>query len=570
MARKVFISFLGTSNYLNCYYSFGNDDKSQPVRFVQEALITHICKDWEETDIILVFCTSEEMTKEKGSKELNWFDNGQLNATEEIEKIGLKHRLDDLKESNIIKAQIEEVDIPAGISEQEIWRIFDIVYQKLQQSDEIYFDVTHAFRSIPMFSVVLFNYSRFMKSTSLHSIFYGAFEKLGNYREVKAMPLEKRIAPIINLTDIALLQEYNQIASELRNYGKVKALSNLMMQTDANPYALPLKELAISLSLLDEYISTINLNGLKSGNYVASFINSFKHLKRKKVLAKPIENILDELNSLISEFENKDSFKNIEASIKWTIKYDMLMQTYPLAAEYIIMRVAEYYKTLKPKKLPNKKYREFIGSILGTPDDDFEIKNWKGLVAGYPYEADVLSDEPFINEIRPKYDIIRLYRNSLAHGNGSNELIEMKNNVGIIDECIKIIEKQPAAWEQKKRNVFINLSNHPSSEWLDIQLAEARRYGIIIDLPFPAIDETTDEAGIEALTDNYLAQIKELSGGKPCTVHIMGEMTFTYVMVNKLKDAGYACVASTSKRDVEILPDGSKQVRFNFCRFRKY
>ncbi len=122
----------------------------------------------------------------------------------------------------------------------------------------------------------------------------------------------------------------------------------------------------------------------------------------------------------------------------------------------------------------------------------------------------------------------------------------------------------------KRNNKFINFSNHPSSVWSEPQVKAAHAYGDIIDLPFPAIDETIDEAGIEALTDNYLAQIKELSGGEPCTVHIMGEMTFTYSMVNKLKAEGYTCVASTSKRDVVLLPDGSKQVRFNFCRFRKY
>ena len=37
MSRKVFISFLGTNNYVLCKYSIGGID-SKPVRFVQEAL----------------------------------------------------------------------------------------------------------------------------------------------------------------------------------------------------------------------------------------------------------------------------------------------------------------------------------------------------------------------------------------------------------------------------------------------------------------------------------------------------------------------------------------------------
>ena len=119
-------------------------------------------------------------------------------------------------------------------------------------------------------------------------------------------------------------------------------------------------------------------------------------------------------------------------------------------------------------------------------------------------------------------------------------------------------------------NTIINLSNHPSSNWNEEQQAAAREYGEIKDLPFPNIDENLDEKGIDILTNEYLEMIRELSGGKPCAIHIMGEMTFTHTLVNKLKAEGYTCIASTTKRDVELLPDGSKQVKFHFCRFRKY
>ena len=118
--------------------------------------------------------------------------------------------------------------------------------------------------------------------------------------------------------------------------------------------------------------------------------------------------------------------------------------------------------------------------------------------------------------------------------------------------------------------MIINLSNHPSTNWSEGQLKAALEFGEIKDLPFPNIDENIDEAGIDVLTDDYLEKIRELSGKEPCLVHIMGEMTFTYSMVNKLKAEGYTCVASTTWRDVLIMPDGTKQVKFHFCRFRKY
>lgn len=86
MHRKVFISFLGTNNYVQCRYDI-NGVVSVPVRFVQEALIEHICKDWTEEDRIFIFCTSKEKSGENGSNEINWLDNGQSRITEDSEKI---------------------------------------------------------------------------------------------------------------------------------------------------------------------------------------------------------------------------------------------------------------------------------------------------------------------------------------------------------------------------------------------------------------------------------------------------------------------------------------------------
>ena len=191
MSRKVFVSFLGTNNYVECRYDI-KGVVSAPVRFVQEALIENLCKEWTADDRILIFCTSKEKTGENGSKEINWFDNGQSRVSDELEKIGLQHRLQDLQTCIGLKAQIEEHDIEAGFSEEEIWSIFDTVYAKLQPNDQIFFDVTHAFRSIPLFSIVLFNYSKFMKETRLMSIMYGAFEKLGPAFKVKEQPVDER------------------------------------------------------------------------------------------------------------------------------------------------------------------------------------------------------------------------------------------------------------------------------------------------------------------------------------------------------------------------------------------
>lgn len=440
MPRKVFISFLGTNNYVQCRYDI-DGVVSAPVRFVQEALIEHWCKDWTEKDRILIFCTSKEKTGENGSKEINWLDNGQSRVTDDSEKIGLQHRLQDLQDRIGLKAQIEEHDIEAGFSEEEIWDIFDTVYAKLQPNDQIYFDVTHAFRSIPLFSIVLFNYSKFMIGTRLMSIMYGAFEKLGPAFKVKEIPVDERIAPVIDLTNIARLQEYNQVASSLKEFGKAQKLKDAIAANKESASDQTIRNLADSISELDEYISTIDLKELKNGKFIRKFRSSYKNVKKKKTLVKPISNILDELYKETEDFMEESSYRNIEAAINWTIKHDMLMQAYPLAEEYVILRVADLFNELKPQNLTSKQFRMFISSILGMSFDDFVTRNWKDTLAEYPDVANEIASDIIVNELRLKYDLLRRARNSLAHGNGAIKYAELQKGIPNIKECIRFLNE---------------------------------------------------------------------------------------------------------------------------------
>lgn len=442
MPRKVFISFLGTNNYVVCKYDI-NGIASQPVRFVQEALIEHFCREWTENDRIFIFCTSKEKTGEIGSKEINWVDNGQPRAADDSEKIGLLHRLQDMQARIGLKPMIEEHDIVAGFSENETWNIFDTVFAQLKPGDQIYFDVTHAFRSIPLFSIVLFNYSKFMIDTRLVSIMYGAFEKLGPVPKVRELPVEKRVAPVIDLTNIARLQEYNQVASSLKDFGKVKQLKEAIAKDQESSSDQTIRNLADSISELDEYIATIDLNEIKSGRFIRKFRCNFKNAKKK--VAKPIVNILDELNKETADFVDENSYRNIEVAINWTIKHDMLMQAYPLAEEYIILRVVNMFQDIKPNGLNKKQFRVFVSSILGMPEEDFEARAWRESLALYPDVADEIADDFLVRELRPMYEFVRRSRNSLAHGNGAIKYAELKENIPYIVDCIKYLN---AAYEQ--------------------------------------------------------------------------------------------------------------------------
>jgi len=122
--------------------------------------------------------------------------------------------------------------------------------------------------------------------------------------------------------------------------------------------------------------------------------------------------------------------------------------------------------------------------------------------------------------------------------------------------------------------MLINLSNHPSANWSSEQLVAVQVYGSIIDIPFPNVDPAGDEGYIHSLCDKYLQKIYTICRDGACpvstvTVHIMGEMNFTFAIVNALQGRDITCIASTTER-VTKVENGVKSSEFRFVRFRNY
>ena len=121
--------------------------------------------------------------------------------------------------------------------------------------------------------------------------------------------------------------------------------------------------------------------------------------------------------------------------------------------------------------------------------------------------------------------------------------------------------------------MFINLSNHPSSDWPELQRKAAEAYGRLVDLPFPAVDPKAEPDEIELLAEQYEVKIRKLLAGESSgsfAVHLMGELTFCFALVARLQKTGISCMASTTSRETKVNHDGTKNTRFGFVRFREY
>jgi hypothetical protein len=116
--------------------------------------------------------------------------------------------------------------------------------------------------------------------------------------------------------------------------------------------------------------------------------------------------------------------------------------------------------------------------------------------------------------------------------------------------------------------MLLNLSNHPSAKWTGTQIGEAYLiYLNIEDLPFPQIPPTMNSTELDLLVEEYEAKIRKAD---PAAIHIMGELTFTFRLVTRLKEIGYRCIASTTERVVTEDGNGTKTSTFTFVQFRDY
>ncbi|MGN0186724.1 MAG: TM1812 family CRISPR-associated protein [Paludibacteraceae bacterium] len=430
MARKVFISFLGTNNYVECSYS---NDENYPVRFIQESLIRETCTDWTANDHIYIFCTPD-------AERLNWVDNGQPKPLEEIDKIGLESRLNGL---NLI-VPFEEVPIKEGFSEEDIWAIFDTVYNKLQQNDVIYFDVTHAFRSIPLFSTVLFNYSRFMKETNVASIKYGAFEKLGSAFEVRQKPLKDRgIAPIVDLTNVIRLQQFTDMANSLKTFGRVNKISQMLNEQNGsfNPY---LTKMSNAIESFDNHLLANDLNAIKSGKDVIEIKNNIKQV-RKSSIPNPIKTVIDELDKELNGFVKEKSNKNIEAAIKWALKYKMLAQAYTLGLEYIKQLFADKFADKNPFNHKavgknRKEFQEYFSALCSISQEDIDANNFKNALLEYNELTKEFLNMELVKELRLYYSKLGKNRNTINHAKGDVTYHDLANDFEEpYNKCIKLL-----------------------------------------------------------------------------------------------------------------------------------
>jgi len=300
------MSVLGATNYQECQYvDYQNNFKSSKTRFVQVAMFEKFIYNWSSNDVAFVFLTKGT----EGSEKKNWLDNGHFKygTDKVIPSFGLKKLLADMNPP----CKIEPVQIKNGDNEGEIWENFRTIFNCLQPGDEVYFDVTHGFRSLPMLVLVLNNYAKFLKNITITSITYGNYEARNEANE----------APIIDLISLSELQNWTSGANMFIQTGDTKTLSKLLSEYEVASLNNFVDEINECRGLaIYEGISALNLS--KELDNIDIHYNSFKEL-------------IDRIKDKVAGFQRNDLLNGFR-SVGFCIEHKLIQQGVTLLQEFIV------------------------------------------------------------------------------------------------------------------------------------------------------------------------------------------------------------------------------------------
>ena len=562
MARKVFISVLGAGMYESCKYSAGSFC-SKETRFVQQAMLEYLnAQEWPDDSRAFFLLTDK-------ARAANWIVDGERRFNNQkgsyVSYIGLKKVL----ESSEFPFPFEGVHIPDGKDENEMWTIFETAFKLLNDGDELYFDLTHSFRYLPMLILVLGNYAKFLKNAKVCSITYGNYEA----RDVTANE-----APIVDLIQLSALQDWTFATADFLKNGYADRLVELA-DRGLNPLMRNEATRTEDTKRLKSFVNNLKIFSLDMQTCRGQNIIDASPIKKikldieslNKVVIPQLEPVLQQVSDSVDAFDDAGSVMNAFKAAQWC--YDN--QQYQQAITYLEEGIISYFCINHGIAIEDRNKRELVTSAFNVVAQDIPKENWRVGNSEWIELLGDLANDTLLRSIAKDFVAVAALRNDYNHcGMRTGALKSDK----IREKIKKSLDKITTLLGNSKRldktdfqsEYLINFSNHPSELWEANQLEASKEYGKIMDIPFPNVNPDASAEEIQDLAERYAEKILSLAEGNRVTVHVMGEMTLTYLVVTLLKEKGIECIASTSERYSEEIAIGRKITEFKLVRFRKY
>lgn len=247
--------------------------------------------------------------------------------------------LENLKNSLGDQITVTPVDIPSGRSETEIWEIFDAVVDSVEANSQIIFDITHSWRSIPMFVLLASAFLRKAKNVDIQGVYYGAWDR------------DQPKAPILDLTPTIKLLDWLTATDKFIATGSSVELARILSgiqrelhQQRAESRPTRLINLSSNIKAISESIDLVRSNDLIDQSARLQRMSSQGIKSELGIFAKPFELLFEQIQDDYGQFALDESEIQDDALIlqkqflliRWYVIKGLSAQAILLSREWII------------------------------------------------------------------------------------------------------------------------------------------------------------------------------------------------------------------------------------------
>lgn len=427
MSRRVFLSVLGVAFYETCRYR-KDDFTGSETLFVQKSLLEYLQQqeNWGgENDLVLMLLTDL-------ARKNNWDKNLKTRfcakLQQEVAYQGLEKILLDMNLS------YQDIAIPDGKDSDQMWEIFEIIFDKLQEGDELYLDITNSFRYLPMLLVVLVNYAKLLKNVKVKAIFYGNYE---------ARDKESNIAPIMDLLPLSVLQDWTLAASDYLRYGQVEKLFELS-ESSLLPILRNTETRTKDAEKLRSFVTKLKEMVEERTTCRGYAIVGSKNVRKLKCTASEIQKvtivqlrpIFEKIKQSLNDFDAKENVLNCIKAAKWCCANKLYQQATTMLEEGLGTFLCCHYQ-LDYRKMANRDAIFGCISIKTQNKDTEEKKPNKELVEKILADDSVWGNKAFVTILQK---IVEL-RNDYNHAGFKKNPFSAKKVIEKIEELLDGIEE---------------------------------------------------------------------------------------------------------------------------------
>jgi len=457
-----FFSFLGTNNYNPAMYIYKDknieykDEKKE--NFVQISIYNIINK--------LLNCDQRFINEDDSKIDTYIFLT---------EKAKIKNYLGEALEGKKVdyepmcyykdKMNITPVNIYDGMTEDEIWKNFNIILDIIEPGDLIFTDITHSIRSLPIMFMSLLNFAKVSKNISIGGIYYGAYE-------MGKSDIEGSVSEILNLVGFDTVTDWSSSVDMLLTKGgskrfcfETKSLVKEIKRTEVSKSTSEfLRDVEQVQKTIDGFFTSLNFCDVKlacdkikllkqqTENIQKKYGNTLDESVEK---IKPLMSLFMEIESFIKDFKVldcgsvkntvtktngklsiKDQYNviyNVKVMVDLCMKFDLYQQAITFLDENITSIITHEmgYGVFNPdeRKIANEYlyYLNFLNGRKSNPAKSNHLEEIKCFATNERKEK-----HSFLASFNCEMDD---YRNSINHANFNKNTHTVSEN---LNKIIKI------------------------------------------------------------------------------------------------------------------------------------